>query len=119
MKTGDLLVGLFQVFGGLGLLFVPYGMVIPEGNYRAAVALALLVACAVNGWQGGRRVMEALFGDEGLLLDFGRHLELRYVRRERRDRPPGERVRTTNPSRKLRDRGAEPRFRCRFRRRAG
>lgn len=118
MKIGDLVVGLFQMAGAACLLFLPTAAFAPEGYGRAAFGCLFFAGFLTNAIVGVNRVMDALFGEGGLILDYGRYLESRYAR-VYRGRPVGTRLRSTRPSARLRARGAKPRFRGRGCRRLG
>lgn len=85
------------------------------GGNAATVAVGFAI-----GWMWGLiceftidPIIERLFGDDGLIFDMRdayRKQSARYSR-EMRTRDHATRVRVTNPSRRLRRRGAKPRLR--------
>lgn len=105
MKIEQLVAGLCLVGTVVATWFLPVG------TFHWAAVVALTACNIVTMWNGVQWVMEALFGDEGLVLDFGRWLELRDVREARAKSPRERRFRSTNPSARLVRRGAERRVR--------
>ncbi len=105
MKTTTLAVGLLQAFGAVGFAY--------WGFHSESVWLSLLwaVGGAVNGFFGVQNVMEALFGDEGLICDLTRYWDRSTARADRAAGPRGRGLRLSHPSPALQQRGAERRLR--------
>jgi hypothetical protein len=97
--------------GFLRLAVVPFLAVAPVGPAAGGSVFLLLVVLfliAVMTVGGVSRLMEALFGEGGLLCDLGRTGTLLRVKN---DRAEGLRVRVTHPSAALVARGAVGRVR--------
>ncbi|HVL14498.1 MAG TPA: hypothetical protein VM529_18135 [Gemmata sp.] len=101
-KREQLVDGLIRLATTPFLALAPVGPAAGGSVLLLCVVLFLLAATAVGG---ATRVMEALFGEDGLLLDVSRSLLLAELRADRLEGKSGK-YRLTSPSLALRDRGA-------------
>jgi hypothetical protein len=105
MKTATLAIGLVQL--ACAACCAVSGFV-----YHTPWLIVGMTLCAsANAWAGPRKVLDALFGDEGLVLDLSRGMH-RDTAADARTRAPAARgARMSHPSAGLRMRGAESRLR--------
>jgi hypothetical protein len=104
-KREELFDGLIRLATVPVLLVAPVGA--PSGGGTLLLVFVLFLVFA-NTLAGVSRVLESLFGEDGLVCDLGRASAVAALRG---DRAVGVRVRVTKPSRALRDRGAVGRVR--------
>jgi hypothetical protein len=106
-KRCDVALGLCQSLGVYGVsLLVSVAPLPLSAAGKLATTAAVVAVVGVNVILGVCRVMEACFGEDGLLCDLDRRLTLACLRRDREEGDPVRRFRLTNPSEALRKRGA-------------